>query len=70
MVRKLSCSQQGVYLGCMAHPESTQYNLPFLGRFREAMDPEKLRSAPLKAISAHPVLCAVVKEDAKRKIHS
>ena len=50
---RLSFAQQGVYLECAAHPESTQYNLPFLGRFNEAMEPERLKAALLKALSAH-----------------
>ena len=43
MISKLNYSQQGVYLECFAHPESTQYNNPFLGRFCEDMDSEKLK---------------------------
>ena len=38
----LSTNQEGIYLECVANPASTIYNLPFLGRFREEMDPEKL----------------------------
>ena len=68
MNNKLSCAQQGVYLECVADPESTQYNLPFLGCFREAMDPERLKAALLKALSAHPALCAVLHEDADGQI--
>ena len=68
MIGKLSCSQQGVYLECIAHPESTQYNLPFLGRFHEAMEPETLKKAILKVISMHPALCAVLIEDADGRV--
>lgn len=60
MIDSLTSIQKGVYLECAAHPESTLYNLPFLGRFRESTDPEKLRAALLKAVSAHPALNAVL----------
>ena len=68
MTGKLSCAQQGVYLECVADPKSTQYNLPFLGYFRDAMEPERLKAALLKALSAHPALRAVLCEDADGQI--
>ncbi len=59
----LSTNQKGIYLECVANPASTIYNLPFLGRFREEMDPEKLRAALLAAVKAHPALSTVLVED-------
>ena len=63
MIGSLSSIQKGVYLECTANPASTLYNLPFLGRFHEAVDPKKLRAALLKAVDAHPALNAVLAED-------
>ena len=68
MISKLNYSQQGVYLECIAHPESTQYNNPFLGRFCEDMDSEKLKAALLKTISAHPALNTTLTVDTDGQI--
>ncbi|MBQ7599738.1 MAG: amino acid adenylation domain-containing protein [Clostridia bacterium] len=59
---RLTGVQEGIYVSCAARPESTHYNLPFLGRLTAPADPEKLRSAILKAVSAHPVLNSVLRE--------
>ena len=56
-------SQKGLYLECIAHPESTIYNLPFLGHIHEEVDPERLKNAVLKAVAAHPALNAVLMEE-------
>ena len=63
MKAKLTGSQQGLYLECIDHPESTIYNLPFLGHIHEKVDPEQLKNAVLKAVEAHPALNAVLAED-------
>ena len=62
MTGKLTGSQQGLYLECIAYPESTIYNLPFLGHIHEETDPEQLKCAILKAVAAHPALNAVLTE--------
>lgn len=64
MTGKLTGSQQGLYLECIADPESTLYNLPFLGLIHENTDPERLKEAVLKAVAAHPALNAVLAEEA------
>ncbi len=48
MTGKLTGSQQGLYLECIADPESTLYNLPFLGVIHENTDPERKRPSPLQ----------------------
>ena len=68
MIGKLSGSQLGIYLECVSHPEATQYNLPFLGKFHGAADPDKLKTALLKAVSVHPVLNAVLFEDGEGNV--
>ena len=64
MTGKLTGSQQGLYLECVADPESTLYNLPFLGLIHENTDPERLKEAVLKAVAAHPALNVVLAEEA------
>ncbi len=68
MTSRLSSSQQGIYLECIAYPESTLYNLPFLGHVHGETDPEQLKKALLKAIAAHPALNAVLTEDGEGNI--
>lgn len=63
MTGRLSVVQKGIYLECVGNPESTLYNLPFLGRFREAMDPDKLQAALLEAVAVHPALNTVLSEN-------
>ncbi len=62
MAGRLTTIQQGIYLSCIANPSSTLYNLPYLGRFRDPVDPGKLRSALLAAAAAHPALNSVLRE--------
>ena len=64
MTGRLCSNQQGLYLECIADPESTLYNLPFLGHVHGDIDPENLKAALLKAIAVHPALNAVLIEDA------
>ena len=68
MTGRLRSSQQGIYLECIAYPESTLYNLPFLEHIHGDVDPEGLKKALLKAIDAHPALNAVLFEDAEGNI--
>ena len=63
MTGHLNSSQQGIYLECIAYPESTMYNIPFLGHIRGDIDVDQLKSALLKAIEAHPALNAVLVEE-------
>ena len=62
MAGRLTTIQQGIYLSCIANPSSTLYNLPYLGRFRDPVDPGKLRSALLAAAAAHPALNSVLRD--------
>ena len=36
MTVRLSGSQQGIYLECIAYPESTMYNFPFFRTFQRS----------------------------------
>ncbi|MBQ4424779.1 MAG: amino acid adenylation domain-containing protein [Lachnospiraceae bacterium] len=59
----LSHIQYGLYIECTDHPESTLYNLPYLGRFAEAVDPQEFKSAVEQMIAAHPALNYILTED-------
>ncbi len=49
-------TQNGIFIECVAHPDSTTYNIPFLFRLSETVDPVKLREAAEAMINAHPYL--------------
>ena len=64
----LNSSQYGIYIESAANPESTLYNLPCLGSFDKAADPDRICSAIERTIEAHPGLNTVLyvnKEDGK-----
>ena len=63
MTGHLNSSQQGIYLECIAYPELTMCNLPFLGHIHGDIDVDQLKNALLKAIEAHPALNAVLVEE-------
>ena len=52
----LSKTQLGIYVECTSFPESTLYNIPFLGRLGESICIEKLKKAIEKTVQAHPYL--------------
>ena len=56
----LSRTQSGIYIECMNNPESTLYNLPFLGKLGGDIDVERLKVAIEKTIKAHPCLDTVL----------
>ena len=50
----LSQSQLGIYAECMQQPESDLYQLSYLFSFSKEIDLERLKSAILQTLSAHP----------------
>lgn len=54
----LSSVQQGIYVECLARPGSTSYNLPLLLKLDPSVDPNRLKSALIAVIDAHPYLKA------------
>ena len=52
----LSQTQMGIYAENIAFPESTQYNIPLLGKLGEDISVERLKYAITKAGQAHPGL--------------
>ncbi len=49
-------TQNGIFVECVAHPDSTVYNIPFLFRLSDTVDPERLKAAAEAMINAHPYL--------------
>ena len=49
-------TQNGIFVECVAHPDSTVYNIPYLFRLSDSVDTEKLKGAAEAMINAHPYL--------------
>ena len=54
----LSSVQQGVYVECLANPNSTAYNIPLLLKLDPSVDADRLKDALRVTINAHPYLKA------------
>ena len=52
----LSETQSGILVECILKPESTLYNIPYLFKLSEKVDPERLKKACEDTIDAHPYL--------------
>ena len=61
----LSKNQEGLFIDCIANPESTIYNIPLLLRLSDSVDTEKLKSAILAAVDAHSHIKARIITDSK-----
>lgn len=59
----LTSSQLGIFTECLANPEKTQYNLPYLVRFSESVDMERLKGACERIIEAHPYLDITIRQN-------
>ncbi len=51
-------NQEGILVDCLSKPDSTMYNIPIFIKLGAGTDPEKLKSAIVKAVHAHPYLFA------------
>ena len=52
----LTFAQQGVYAECLADPDATQYNMPFVLHMPRGITAENLIEAVKKIVEAHPSL--------------
>ena len=52
----LTQTQNGIFVECVANPNTTIYNIPYLYRLGENVDVAKLQRATAAAIDAHPYL--------------
>lgn len=64
----LSKSQIGIYLECIAFPERTTYNQPFLCELKGDADIEKLKRAVEVLIAAHPGLNTMLVKNANGEV--
>ncbi|MBP5177575.1 MAG: amino acid adenylation domain-containing protein, partial [Clostridia bacterium] len=60
----LSGVQQGVYVECLANPDTTIYNIPLLLKLDRSTDIDALERALTAVVDAHPYLKARLKTDA------
>ena len=56
----LTKTQLGIYIECLNNPESTLYNLPFIAKLGEGIDTDRLETALIKLLEAHPCLNTVL----------
>ena len=47
-------TQSGIFVECVANPDSTTYNIPFLLKLSDEVDTDKLKAAAEAMINAHP----------------
>ncbi len=59
----LSKIQMGIYLECIAFPERTTYNLPYLCKLQQDVDVERLKKAIEAVIPVHPCLDSKIVSD-------
>ena len=52
----LSETQNGILVECISKPESTLYNIPYLFKLSDRIDPERLKKACEATVEAHPYL--------------
>ena len=52
----LTQTQNGIFVECVANPNTTIYNIPYLYRLGKSVDIERLQAAVKSAIDAHPYL--------------
>lgn len=50
----LTQTQEGIFVECMAHPDSTIYNIPILLKLGDHVDVERLVTAIQQTVEAHP----------------
>ena len=52
----LSKTQEGVYVECISKPDTCTYNIPILLRIDAGLDVDRLKTAIVKAVDAHPFI--------------
>ncbi|MDY6392062.1 MAG: amino acid adenylation domain-containing protein [Bacilli bacterium] len=57
----LTMTQEGIYVECFSHPDSTIYNIPLLYKLDQNVDLDRLQKAMETAIDAHPYLKGYLK---------
>ena len=52
----LTKTQEGIFVEAIAHPETTIYNIPVLLKLGGGIDENRLKTAVIRAINAHPYI--------------
>ncbi len=52
----ITFTQNGIFIECMANPETTVYNIPVLIKLGEKVDTGKLKTAVTNTLNAHPYI--------------
>ena len=63
-------TQNGIFIECMANPESTIYNIPVLVKVADELDSRRLAEAVRAAVNAHSYLKATLFTDAGGNIRA
>ncbi len=63
-------SQESVFAECMASPDSTLYNVPYVFRLPDTVDLGRLRDAVVAAVNAHPALKTIFSFNADGEIRA
>ncbi len=66
----ISETQSGIFVECMASPESTVYNIPMLIRLGKNVDIHKLKDAVIQTVNAHPYIKTTLFSDADGNIRA
>ncbi len=64
----LTKTQEGIFVECIAHPNSTIYNIPMLLKISDKLDEDKLIAAIADAVNAHPYILSTLHMDADGEI--
>ncbi len=56
----ISETQKGIFSACLANPDSTLYNIPFVFKLDKKVDVERLKAAVITAVNAHPYLKTIL----------
>ena len=59
----ISKTQEGIFIECIANPDTTVYNMPVLLKIDNGIDSLKLKNAIIDAINAHPYAKATINMD-------
>ena len=64
----LTKTQMGIFAECIARPESAVYNIPVIIGLNEAIEIDKLKSAIVSAVNAHPYILTTLKYNEKGEV--
>ncbi len=66
----ISETQKAIFTSCLASPESTLYNIPYVFRLSSKIDVPRLRKAVEKVFNAHPYLKTILTMNADGEVRA